>query len=244
LLDKFIKRYEIKTLMLNKKHRAVFAGAGAAQTEYLRHMKAVPRFEIPCGVDTEIMPLPLMKKKLGINDNTVMYLIKPHGDFDKVKVVADALNDIGEFSGPDTVLAVVGAAPKRNEFDKRKVVFTGEISLEEDIAYKYGCDVYVHFAKGDSLHVDLLEAGLFGKASVSITDGAFPVIENNYDGIISSLDDESLKAALQKLRLHKKLRSELGENFKRKVELKYNWQQSALALIDAVWELNGARRHG
>jgi glycosyltransferase involved in cell wall biosynthesis len=57
-------------------------------------------------------------------------------------------------------------------------------------------------------------------------------------------DIEQIKAALQKLRLHTKLRAELGAKLKNDVELKHSWSQSALALVDAVWELCGGRRRG
>ncbi len=246
LIDKFIKKREIKMLMLGKKYRAVFAGAGYAQTEYLRKIKAVPRFEIPYGAETEIMPLPLMKKQMGINQNAIMYLLKPNGDYNKVRKIADALDEISGYSGQETVLAVVGEAPKKNEFSKNTVIFTGNVSPEDDISLKYGCDVYIHFAEGDPLHTDLLEAGIFGTAALAVKQAGevFPIIEDGNDGLVCQESQDSLKAALQKLRVHSKLRRELGENFKKKVELRYNWQQSALALIDAVWELNGARRHG
>jgi glycosyltransferase involved in cell wall biosynthesis len=246
MVDKLLKKHEIRTLMLSKKHRAVFAGAGFAQTEYLKRVKAVPRFEIPYGAETEVMPLPLMKKKMGISDSAIMYLLKPKSDFSKVSVISEALNEISGYNGPETVLVVVGAPPKANGYDKKKVIFTGKLSHEDDISIKYGCDVYVHFAKDDPLHLDLLEAGLFGRAALCVVqeDDVFAIIKDGFDGLIADMSGESLKAALQKLRVHKKLRGELGENLKNKVELQYNWQQSALALIDAVWELNGARRHG
>ncbi len=246
LVDRFIKKREIKTLMLSKKYRAVFAGAGYVQTEYLRQIKAVPRFEIPYGAEVETLPLPLMKRQMGIDDRAVVFLIKPNGDYTKVRMIADALDEISGYSGQETVLLVAGEAPKKNDFDKRSVVFAGKVSHEDDISLKFGCDVYVHFTKDDPLHLDLLEAGIFERAALVIKGAgeAFPVIENGFDGIVCDGSIESLKSDLQKLRVHSKLRRELGENFKKKVELRYNWQQSALALIDAVWELNGARRHG
>ncbi len=245
LINHFLKRYEIRMLHLHKKFRAVFAGAGQSQAQHLRYMNAVSRYEIPYGIDTHIAALPAAKKKMGIKSDTLLFALKQGEAAQNTQTIISAVKEISGFSGPDIALAVIGEKPKGMDIDEADVIFTGKISKEQELSIKYGCDVYVYFVKKYSLHRDLMEAGLLSSVAVCVLtedELKFSMIKNLEDGIIVGNDIDEIKAVLQKLRLHTKLRAELSEKLKNNMELKHNWGQSALALVDAVWELNGGRR--
>jgi len=242
-----LEKYEKRSLRLFKKYRAVFAGASKPQSHHVKNMGGAPRFVIPYGVKSDISPLPAAKRKIGVDKDTILYVLMGDAKGDDTAKIIDALGAVRHFSGPNVVLVVVGKKIKGRDFDENEVIFTGEISMEDKIALKYGSDVYVHFAKEDSLHLELMEAGILSRAVVCILPKKgyeFDIINDLATGLVEDGGKDTIVAALQKLRLHKKLRHELGEKLKNEVELKHSWAQSALALIDAVWEVMGGRRRG
>ena len=244
LADKLLKKYEHWMLRRFKKRRVVFAGSGRPQTEHLKKMGAVPRYEIPYGIEPDMIPLPAAKKRLGVNAEDILYVMEGGDQADTRKAI-QALDEIRGFNGPKIRLAVIGAKPA-GEWDE-SVIFTGDISAEDVISIKADCDVYIHFVKPDSIGLGLMEAALMSRAAVCILtepDYPFEMAHDMKSALIVGDDIEQIKAALQKLRLHTKLRVELGAKLKNDVELKHSWSQSALALVDAVWELCGGRRRG
>ncbi len=242
--DTLLKKYEQWMLRRFKKRRAVFAGSGKPQIEHLKSMGAVPRYEIPYGIESDVIPLPAAKKRMGVNTQDILYVMESGDDADTRKAIK-ALDEIRTFNGPKIRLAVIGTKPA-GEWDE-SVIFTGDISAEDVISIKADCDVYIHFVKPDSIGRGLMEAALMARAAVCVLpepDYPFELAHDLQSALVVDDDMDKIKAALQKLRLHTKLRGELGAKLKTEVELKHAWSQSALALVDAVWELCGGRRRG
>lgn len=247
IMNYFINRYEVRALHLNKKYRVVFAGTSAAKCEHLRKMNAVSRYEIPDGIDTDIDPLPSARRSLGIDKSDIVFAINLDENFVDIQKAISAFKEIGKYTGPKSALIILGEKPKKYKEDTSGVIFTGKVTKEDELAIKYTSDIYISFITSSSSYKDIMEVGLL-KTSVICTlledDIKFSLIRDKENGILIK-DDASLRvAAMQKLRLHTKLRGELSNKLKDEIEQKYNWGQSALALIDAVWELNGGRRRG
>ena len=243
-LDWAYKRYERKMLHLFKKHRAVFAGASGPQTEHLKKMGAMPRYEIPYGIEADMLPLPAAKSKLGVGEGAILCVMEGD-DAKEMQKILGALRGVKEFNGPEITLVVTGKKKKDMPDACEGVFYTGEIPQEEKISLKYGCDIYIHFAKRDSFGFGLLEAGLMSCAVLCVLpeeEFGFDTVKNLDTGLVVSGGEDEIMAALQKLRLHTKLRRELAGRLKCDIELKHGWNQGALALVDAAWALNGGRR--
>ena len=245
-LDRLYKRYEHKMLHLFKKNRVVFAGASRPQSEHLKKMGAVPRYEIPYGVEKDVLPLPAERRKLGVGENEILCVMEG-GHTEDVRRIEGALQGIKEYNGPRVLLAAIGEKPKDDKETGDGTMYTGELSREEDMSLKYGCDIYIHFAAREETELSLLEAGLMSCAALCIMpegEYEFTTVRHLESGLVARDDAEEIMAALQKLRLHTKLRREFAEKLKSDIELKHGWNQGALALMDAAWELNGGRRRG
>ena len=154
-----------------------------------------------------MLPLPAAKRKLGVGDGDILCLMK--AALPRRAKIIEAMEGIRAFSGPRTVLAVIGEKPGDMDANAQDVFLPRAVSREEDMALKYGCDIYIYFAKRDSLELPLLEAGLMSCAAVCILpegEFKFNTVVNLETGLVVSCDLEEIKAALQKLRLHTKLR--------------------------------------
>jgi len=133
---------------------------------------------------------------------------------------------------PNAVFLIVGDGPEKakllNLSEKlgveKNVVFAGGCSKEKVLKYLKISDVFVSSSKSEGMSNALLEAMATGKAVVaSRIDGTQDLILDNYNGLLSSLDEASFSKKLFLLLKNKKIRDRLSRGARETVENKFSF---------------------
>jgi len=107
---------------------------------------------------------------------------------------------------------------------EKNVVFAGGCSKEKVLKYLKISDVFVSSSKSEGMSNALLEAMATGKAVVaSRIDGTQDLILDNYNGLLSSLDEASFSKKLFLLLKNKKIRDRLSRGARETVENKFSF---------------------
>jgi glycosyltransferase involved in cell wall biosynthesis len=196
-------------------------------------------------VETDILPVPGMRRKLGIKSNDVMISVSQKVVGKYLDEIVEAFSVLNSWSGPKTNLVVYGGKKQSRKYKNIDILFVGVITREDELSLLEDSDIYITInEKGKGLSIDILEAGSYGNAIICINvSGRCVVLDDESLGfVVSQGDKELLTERMQKLRLRSNFRKKMSDKLRENIELRYNWNQSALALIDAISELKTIRR--
>ncbi|MFH1545572.1 MAG: glycosyltransferase family 4 protein [archaeon] len=200
--------------------------------------------EVPNGVDSNKFKPNLnmdnLKKKLGIENERIILFV---GALDKAhyfKGVEVLLKGFSGIKEKNIKLILVGEGNLKDYYMKRagelgikkNVFFAGRVSNEELPYYYNLCDFLVlpSTDRGEAFGLVLVEAMSCGKAVIaSNLPGIRSVVENGKNGFLAEAKNEmDLTEKMEKLIEDNKLRKKLGENGRKKVLERYDWERIAL----------------
>lgn len=124
---------------------------------------------------------------------------------------------------------------KRN-FMEQKVIFLGKVPFNKAIAILKISNIFVNPSYNEGLPTSVLEAGACRKAIVATNVGGTPeIITHNQSGIIiDPHNTQAIQNALLDL-LDDPVRCEsLGQNARKEIESKFNWEKSVNAYINEI----------
>jgi glycosyltransferase involved in cell wall biosynthesis len=144
-------------------------------------------------------------------------------------------------------LLLVGEGSKLNKYKnlakelkiEHDVFFAGKIPYEKITDYHNMMDIGVYLSLYESFGVAVLEASACGKAVVVSNVGGLPeVVENNKTGIIIEPQNiEQTAEAIDRLTADPELRAEMGEQGRRMVQEKYEWNKCVDKVIEIYTNL-------
>lgn len=142
----------------------------------------------------------------------------------------------------DVMLVSIGL-PTREWKKKRSLLHEDDlldlcyISEEEKREAFDACDLFVMPSRYDSFGIVYLEAWRCGKPVIGAKVGAIPeVIEEDRDGLLVEFGDvEQLTSKMLYLLNHPDLCKEMGENGRRKVVERFNWEKN-IEIVENVFE--------
>ncbi len=142
----------------------------------------------------------------------------------------------------DAVLVAIGLATVEWKKEKGRAGETGlldmgYVSEEEKRDAFDACDVFVMPSRYDSFGIVYLEAWRCGKPVIGARVGAIPeVIDNGKDGLLVEFGNiDALASAIRRLLENGDLRGKMGEDGRRKVQERFNWQKN-ISRIEKVFE--------
>ncbi len=184
------------------------------------------------------IPIDEIKRKYHLGDKkillTVGRLVKRKGH-DKV---IEALSKILEHV-PEVVYVIVGDGPEREKLQatsyklqvQDNILFTGEISEEEKMAFYQLCDIFVMVPRQIGPDVEgfgtvFLEANQYGKPTVAGRSGgvAEAVIDGVTGIVVNPIDTQQIARAVIKLLTDQDLAKKLGEQGRKRVREEFQWQ--------------------
>jgi glycogen synthase len=126
---------------------------------------------------------------------------------------------------------------KRNLLSEDNLLDLGYVSEEEKRDAFAACDIFVLPSRYDSFGIVYLEAWRCGKPVIGAKVGAIPeVIEEDRDGLLVEFGDiEQLTSKMLYLLSHPDLCKELGENGRRKVIERFNWEKN-IEIVEDVFK--------
>lgn len=142
----------------------------------------------------------------------------------------------------DLVLVSIGLPTrewkkKRNLLSEDNLLDLGYVSEEEKRDAFAACDIFVLPSRYDSFGIVYLEAWRCGKPVIGAKVGAIPeVIEEDRDGLLVEFGDvEQLTSKMLYLLNHPGLCKEMGENGRRKVIERFNWEKN-IEIVEDVFK--------
>lgn len=126
---------------------------------------------------------------------------------------------------------------KKNSLRQIHLLDLGYVSEEEKRDAFEACDLFVMPSRYDSFGIVYLEAWQCGKPVIGARVGAIPeVIEEGEDGLLVEFGNtDQLASVILDLLKNDHLRKRLGENGRRKVAERFNWQKN-IGRIEEVFE--------
>ncbi len=245
IIAKHFNMYEHRMMKRLRKRPIAFAGISEKQNEWLNHFAINAHNVVTDAVDIEYIPAPGMRRKLKIAHDAILYVMSADIMHSNMEYVLKAFESTNAWSGPDIILVVYGAIDKKKKIVQQNVIFTGLIPREDILSLLDTADVYItRNCKNQGLSIDLLEAGTYACATLCINEvERHLVIDDEEHGFLVEEDAiGKLASKIQRLRVHKDIRTNMAQKLKNKVDLRYNWNQSALALIDIICEMKDSRR--
>lgn len=239
------RKYERMMINRLRKKPIDFAGTSIEQNDWLRKEKLSPKYVITDAVDTDMIPIPGMRRKLGIKQEEVIICLSQEIVSSNLDEVVNAFSLLNSWSGPKTYLVVYGGKRQSRKYKNLDIIFVGDLAREDRLSLLEDSDIYLTInEKGRGLPIDILEAGICNNAVICINrSGRCLVIDDDSIGfVVRQGNKEVLTERMQKLRLRSNFRRKMSEKLRGNIELKYNWNQSALALIDAISEQKTIRR--
>ncbi len=213
--------------------------------------------EIPNGVDTELFhPLPpdsAVRKKFGISPENPMILFV--GALDKAhyysKGVPTLLRAFAKVSGKDVILLIVGEGDWKARYQAqasemgigRRTIFAGYVPFTNLPNYYSSADILVLPSESESFGMVLIEA-MACKKPVIATDleSVRSVVTDKSEGLLfPAKDAESLADKIQYLLNDSKMRQEMGEKGRAKVEALYAWPKIIPRLLRMYEEVLDGR---
>jgi glycosyltransferase involved in cell wall biosynthesis len=142
----------------------------------------------------------------------------------------------------DLVLVSIGLPTrmwrrKKRTLAESNLLDLGYINEEEKKDAFAACDIFVLPSRFDSFGIVYLEAWRCGKPVIGAKIGAISeVIEENRDGFLVEFGDvEQLTSKMLYLLNHPDLCKEMGENGRRKVVERFNWEKN-IEIVENVFE--------
>jgi glycosyltransferase involved in cell wall biosynthesis len=142
----------------------------------------------------------------------------------------------------DLVLVSIGLPTrmwrkKKRMLDASNLLDLGYLNEEEKKDAFDACDVFVMPSRYDSFGIVYLEAWRCGKPVIGAKIGAISeVIEEDRDGLLVEFGDvEQLTSKMLYLLNHRDLCKEMGENGRRKVVERFNWEKN-IEIVENVFE--------
>ena len=142
----------------------------------------------------------------------------------------------------DLVLVSIGLPTKmwqkkKRMLDESNLLDLGYLNEEEKRDAFAACDIFVLPSRYDSFGIVYLEAWRCGKPVIGAKVGAIPeVIEEDRDGLLVEFGDvEQLTSKMLYLLNHPDLCKEMGENGRRKVIERFNWEKN-IEIVENVFK--------
>lgn len=219
----------------------VFALSETERQQYLKMGVDEERIEIvPLGINTEEYDdLPdqgLFRNKHNVSpdEKLILFLGRIH-EIKGLGLLIDAFNDlIRENDSIGFKLAIVGPddgyldrlKSKIDEYSlKDDVIITGPLYNQEKQEALVDCDLFIMPSKYESFTTSGLEAMACGKPLVLTKNNHIWNWVDNNVGLACDDDKESLRWAIEKIIFNEELSKEFGENGKRLIKEKYNWDK-------------------
>lgn len=152
---------------------------------------------------------------------------------------------------PDLGLVVVGDGPERPRLEQlardlgvsNRVYFAGQRSRRETLSLMAACDLFVLNSTHEGLPHVVLEAMALGLPVVATAVGGTPeVVRDGETGRLVSLEDSSLRTALQELVGDPSLRQRLSQAANKWVRKNFGMESMVEQTENALWVM--ARRAG
>lgn len=192
---------------------------------------------IPNGVDAEkFRPRPkqqVLLDKYGLKDKVVLLFV---GNLQPFKGLHLLIKAIAGLENEKIVLLVVGGGYGENEYRRqiremgleKRVIFTGPRSPDQDLPdyYNLGDFLALPSTHSENFPLVVLEAMASGiPAIVSLLPGPSQVVRNGETGLHVKIGDvEDLKNKIEYLAKEKETRQRMGEEARKQVMEKYNWE--------------------
>lgn len=228
-----------------RKRSIEFAGTSHAQNEWLKNLKINAKFTISDAIEIEDIPAPGMRRKINIPSDAIVYCADLNMISECYDDIIEAFKMASKWSGQQMYLVLSGKLQNIHKHEDDRIIYTDILPREDKLSLYDAANVYITTHKNtQGLSHNTLEAGMCSCCVICISQGGqSQIIKDDSMGfVLQSGDVEKLAVLMQKLRNHKELRKKSGEKLKNEVLLRYNWNQSALSLIDAVCLLNDNRR--
>ena len=191
---------------------------------------------IPFGIDTKFFkPINKLQEKFTVGT------IKSIEDHNGIDCLLDSASIVLNKYKKDINFLIVGDGSLKSYMEKKaidlgiekRVRFTGHIPHEEIIKYYNMLSIFIAVSTRESFGVSILEAGACGIPSITSNIGGLKEVnKNNHTGKIIAPDDAKILAKeIVNLYENEKLRKKLGENARRRVKKKFEWNENVNQMI-------------
>ena len=180
-----------------------------------------------------------LRKKLGIK-KTDTVLINGIGRLIYAKGLQDTITAVKGIK--NIIVITIGWGPYKEKLEAYakeegvNAIFTGSLSQKEVIEYLSIADIFINPSYSEGLPTCVLEAGAMGLPVIA-TDvgGTREIISNKDEGILFKPKDiTEVKNNITLLSKNKKLRQKLGENIKKKIRNKFDWETSIKKIEEII----------
>ncbi|MFA7252993.1 MAG: glycosyltransferase family 4 protein [Patescibacteria group bacterium] len=186
------------------------------------------------SVDSNVF---LSQRKTASNFIGIIFI----GRLIEAKGVQDLIRALKKIKNDKLRLTIVGEGNYRNELadlatDDARITFLGEKSFSEIKTILAENDIFVNPSYSEGLPTSLLEAGASGLAVIaSNTGGTDEIIDNGKNGFLFEPGkQEELVASMKRLVENSNLRKMFGQEIKKTIEDKFDWDHNILALEKEV----------
>ncbi len=185
-------------------------------------------------------------KNAELSDERYILFVGRHVERKGVHILIDAYKQVHK----DILhnLVIVGDGPERKRWERmseeygltKRIKFTGWVSNEELYRYYQNCSFFVlpatYDKHGDTegLGVVMIEAMAYSKPVIASKVGGITdvVIDGDNGILVPHNDPETLAQAIKRLALDKTFCRKLGENAKKSIDEKFNWDRIVKRLIE------------
>ena len=167
-------------------------------------------------------------------------------------VVLGALHKLKEFV-PEAYYAIIGEGPIEGVIKQmiktlgleNSVTLIGKVSDYELAVWYEVCDVFVMISRqlknedAEGFGIVYLEANMFGKPVIAGKSGgvAEAVLDNETGILVEPTNPHEILSAMEKLLKNPEEARQLGENGRRRVEEKFQWNKQAEPLIERIMKI-------
>ena len=189
---------------------------------------------VPLGINLkDYMNLPKkgsFKIKYNIKDNDKLLLFL--GRIHKIKGLDLLIESLNNINNNNIKLAIVGGDYGfKNEIEKLineynlndNVIFPGVLTGTEKIECLVDCDIFIMPSRYESFTTSGLEAMASSKPLILTKNNHIHTWANNTVGLCCDFDKNELSKCIETLLSNKELCEEFGENGRKLIENKYNW---------------------
>ena len=228
-------------LVLSRADRVISPSESAARfVKLLSHRVAPVIYRgMPFSEIDAITPETNLKEKL--SDKKIITYV---GRIIYAKGITHLIEALFNLNRKDVVAIIVGDGPVKNALEKQvekcglkdEIIFLGNVEFEKAISILKISDIFVNPSYNEGLPTSVLEAGICQKAIIATNvGGTSEIITNNQSGII--IEPHSTKALEEALKIlldDPQQRKKLGENARKQIEQKFNWENSVSAYLKEI----------
>ena len=180
-----------------------------------------------------------LREKLGIKKDELV-IINGVGRLIYAKGLQDTITATKDMK--NVVVITIGWGPYKEKLEAYakannvKTIFTGILNQKKVIEYLSIADIFINPSYSEGLPTCVLEAGAMGLPVIA-TDvgGTREIISNKDEGILFKPKDiTEVKNNITLLSKNKKLRQKLGENIKKKIRNKFDWETSIKKIEEII----------